>query len=417
MTTKRKYSDTSESIFTGKRLRNILAILFVLALLVSGAFATTGTDATTPLPEGRDLNIPPVPVGGVALNPILTHFHPTGLLSIPQLENWNLPGGTDDGGQEKLIVTDGPNGDGRVGIMLINSGAGSVIHAFAEHDPAKMFASIQELEASYSSEVLQGAWVSYTTWREVSRRIEGDTSIIDFELTITGDRSGLQNTDNFRARQLSRLENGWLVVMRLVAPNINAVLLDQLQNVVWANQRLYTGALAAPLSWNAIIDDTERYVVRYPSQWTYIEGVPGSPYSVQGDLVRPGTNLADNVTITTNTAPDAAVGNEVEARAWITANIPNATILRALPDTADMWTVSYSVPDADGNARSSITSLRRAEGKLYIVTIRLSARGLDLLDPAVTVAYPELDWIRDSLMIIPAEAIVRGLPTVPQPPQ
>lgn len=407
MTTKRRYA-TSEPVFTAKRIRNILAVLFVITLLVSGAFATTGTNVVNQAMTSRNASFPVVPETGTPLIPVRTQFHPTGLISLPALQDWNPPG-TEDGGLEKLVVSDGPNGTGRVGIMLINSSALSVIHAFAEHDDAKVYNTVQELDASYTRDALQGAWASYTRWTELSRRIEGDLSVIEFELQLEGDRSGVQNTDVYRARQLSRMENGWLLVMRLVAPENNTALLDRLQQTLWPRQRLYVTALTAPLSWNAIIDEAERYIVRYPSQWTLGGGAPNNPFTVTGPLISPTTGTADEVTLTTRTYPDAPMTNEAEARAWVTANVPGAVTLRAVQDTPDMWTVSYSVPDADGNARSGISTMKRAEGKLYVITIRVSGRGLDLLDPVVTPNYPEMAWIRASLTVVPADALATSI--------
>jgi hypothetical protein len=407
-------SDTKSA--AGRTLR-ILAVLFIILILgiTSLPFAGVTVPAldSTPTPDlsaqGVAQGFPTVPPGGTSVTAAYTHFHPTGIISMPKLVNWDLPGE----GAEETALSPNNTGFGRVGLMFINSVAQSVVHGFIERDATRPVTSIQDLDSRYDNDYLNAAWKDYTGgWRETGRRIEIDTSIIDLELTLTQEGpDGSRTTFVYAARQISRLDQEWTVTLRLVAPNNNTALLDQLQQSVWSQFAVWRVMLDGQASWPAIADYAAGYLLKYPTGWRRIEGAPGRPYVVVGEV---GSGL---MTLTTRLVPGAAPQTEADARAWLAENTPRATVNRVVAETLNGtpgFSLSYADPDPDGNQRSAVTTLLNGpDGSTFVLTQQWTVRGIDLLDVTNVIVPPDLLRIRASFFALPRAELAATATPIP----
>lgn len=343
------------------------------ALMFAAIFALSGLQAFTPLDTLATITptldplarpFPTVPPEGTAVTQTGVYFHGSGLFSLPQVQGWNRP---IDDPEETLAATAGQS-TSRAGVTFINSEAQSVIHAYAESDPRRSLATVDDLSAYYSPAMLNEAWAQYTGgWRELNRRVEDDALVINFELTFSD--------QTYLGRQISRLDGEWLKVLRIVAPNNNPALLDKLTDALAPNFRLWRESLAAPLDWKTIADSG--YLIRYPSDWTQIDGGAGRPYTVSG--------IVDGVRyrLTTRAESSAPLQVEDQARTWLQNAAPRAQVQTMQPLSQGEVTgyqIAFQDADADGNRRSSLALLLNGEEETLLVAILQSERGgVDLL--------------------------------------
>ncbi len=399
---------------TGQRALRIIALLFFVAIFglsglqLSRPNTTPGsTDvAATPLPGSPTaITFPPVPAGGTVLTADYTYVHPSAIFSITHLQGWDLPA---QAGEERTDPTSSATRLSRAGATFINGAAYSVLHLFAENDPQRAAQTLDQLDKYYDKANLDAAWQNFSGgYKELDRKTDGDKFIIDFDLYLNG--------NTYLARQISHFDHGWLLVSRLVAPDNNAQLLDQLQTVTWNTFTLYPNETTTPITWSAVADTAMGYVLKYPASWNQSSGAPGLPYLITGTL-----NTV-TVTLTTGAVSGKAVKSEAEVRAWVAALNPKNTVQTVAPTTsgdASGFNVSFSDPDPDGNPRSAISLLiNGVNGTLYTATYITTLRNLDLLNSADTSIPPELAQSRGSLLLLPVAKLVPTLtPTMTPTP-
>lgn len=408
---------TTNQHYSQNRALRILAVLFfvgvlVLATLPNVGITSTSTSTASFTPASNQNPMPDVPAGGTVVNITRTYFHTSGLIGVPKLFEWDLPQG---GGEENILPSDAAAFQ-RAGIMFINSNAQSVVHTFAERDPNFAPTSIADLDKHFTAAYLAQAWKDYTGgWRELGRRTEGDTHVIDFELKVDtpAQQGGGNLTATYLGRQIAKLDNGWVMVIRLVAPPNNLELLNRLQAVVVPNFRLYLTALGSPTNWSSITDFALGYVVKFPPTWNLLEGSAGSPYTVVGKIGN------ETITMTTRVQAATTIQDEAAAQAWVVTAVPKATIVRASAtgiNGLQGFIVAYSDPDPDGNQRSAVTVLLNGPtNRVFVITQQYSARGLDLSDVNNVNLPPELRQSRESFFIVPTNDLAvtaTPMPTV-----
>jgi len=396
----------------------VLAVLLTVIILVTAVYGLTGTQTTVAVtPTASALTpttvpvvvFPTVPPGGTTLTAAYTYFHPSGLLSLPYLLGWDLP---DNGGEE---VTEPPAPAAgttpdaskpqitRVGATFINNETLSVIHVFAEKDPSRKAQSVADLDAYYTKDNLNGAWANFTGgWTETNRGAQGDLYILNFELKL--------NNSTYLARIVSRFSGEWLVVSRLVVPNNNPQLLDQLQNAIFPKIQIWTQALTVPLTWRAVADPVSGYVVKFPSEWHLVDGAPGYPYTITAPL---GT---DTITMTTHGESSTGIKSQDDVLTYTKKTWPNSTVqtIKAITiGTTTGFSVSYTSPDSDGNQHSAVASLLNANGMLYVINFQSLTRKGDLLDETNKDIPAELAQVRNSFFALPMNQMVPTLTPSP----
>jgi hypothetical protein len=403
---KKAQPDTSLNL---KRIGALLLIVvFVMAGVISITPQNTAQNFTPTEPPIGGVVFPTVPPGGVLIVADYTYFHSSGLISLPYIHDWDFaPQSAEQGPEQRVEPVGTPGTPGSTqstlaGVTFINSKTLSVIHAYAERDPSRNTTNAETLNSYFNNEILNQAWVNFKSgWSELNRKTENDTVIINFELRLD---------DNV---YLARMEQDWMMVLRLVVPNNNPLLLDQLQTAVWPQYRLWPQSLNSPISWTSVVDYALGYIVKYPPDWRKLDGVPGQPFTVSGVLG------ADTFTLITRAEPGKAVKTEDEARAYVKANWPNSTAQTVKTEThgdTSGFAVSYINPDSDGNQRSAVvTLLNGANGTLYVANLQSSGRGQDLL--VDTQAPPDLARIRSSFFVVPTQNLLpTAIPTITPTP-
>lgn len=393
------YQDKRKSSAPQYRWLRIAGVFLFVALFALSALPLNQfTDPTSSLgttPEAAQ-GLPAVPAGGTPVRLGQTYYHPTGLFSVPGVETWVLP---QDGAE--TITPRVENLLSRAGATFVNNDVGSVTHAFVENEPSRNLATPQDLNTYYTSEVLAEGWRNYDGgWTETERRVEEGRIVINFDLK--------HGTLTYLGRQISRMEQNWLMVLRLVAPTNNPALLDALEAAYAPGFRLWLQAKNAPMNWASLIDKAAGYIVRYPPEWRQIDGAPGRPYTISGKL-----GQYDWTMIAAHT-PGQTVKTEDEARAWLLRTYPNAVVQTVKTETFNESvpiSLSYTVPDADGNRRSQVITLLSGNNSLY--TVRLQGGSGDLLTDSTLPA--EFSMIRSTFFLIPFEAALPTPTPAPSP--
>jgi hypothetical protein len=389
-------------------LYRVGALILIFVFVFAGVLTANNTTTVTATPTVDRLQpptivFPTVPPGGTSVVADYTYFHSSGLMSLPHLVGWDPAAqGSDQGPEQRVepVGTPGAPGSSQstlVGVTFINSAALSVVHAFSEKDPARKATTLQQLDQYYDKANLDQAWSNFKGgWTELNRRTEGDLFIINFELRLD------QNT--YLGRQISRFNQDWLMVLRLVTPNNNPALLDQLQNAILPTYHIWPQTLSTPLSWSAIADYAAGYLIKYPPDWRKVDGSIGRPFTVSGTLG------PDTITLVTHSEPGKTIKTEDDARNWIKTSLPNAAIQTVKAETRGDTTgfsVSYTIPDADGNQQSAVvTLLNGAKETLCIANLQSSARGQNLLDESNKAISPDLARVRGSFMTLPLDQLV-----------
>ncbi|MCS6872777.1 MAG: hypothetical protein RML95_00750 [Anaerolineae bacterium] len=388
-------SEYGKNVGVGMRTLRILGVGFLILIFVASAlpFDTAGTPQAAPQTPASSAAHPSVPVGGTPVTVTGTYVHPSGMFSVPTVSGWELPG---ESPEESIAATpDQPIT--RAGAVFVNVSVASVVHVFVENNPQANLRAPEDLQAYYTSEQVGLAWTQYNGgWREIGRRTEGDTLIIDTEMT----HEGLV----YLGRQFSRLQDRWLMVMRLVVPNNNPSLLERLQAVYQPHFDLWQTSMSAPMDWRTLADTVSGYLIRFPNAWRQEDGKQGATYTISGEL------NGQRYRLNTYAVPNTAVSSEESARAWIAANYPRVTIQTVQSETRGTfngYTVSFLAPDPDGNQRSLVATLLNGESALYVAVLQTFAEGRDLLSTADSSIPPELLRIRQTftpIRLVPPSA-------------
>jgi hypothetical protein len=387
-----------------RRILQLAGVLFLVVVFVIPVIAPTFGTQTTP-PESTatldplSLPFPTVPPNGFPVVISEAYFHPTGLFSLPKLEGWDKPPATGTDQPEEVRVPATANDLRRAGVTFTSSSTGSVIHAFVEQDPLTELGNVQAFDKLYTTENLNSAWTKYTSWRELERHVEGDLFVINFELRY--------NEQTYLGRQISRLDHTWNVVLRLVTPNNDPQLMEDLQRVLVAGFQFYPRAATVPINWATIADSG--YMIRYPPDWRQLDGSPNHPYTISGKLGQATFTLLTH-------SFDGQVKTEADVRAWVQTTAPNAKVLTVQAESvqsAPGFSVSYTYADADGK-RYSVVAMLLNSAKNTVAVASLQTDGeRDLLKAGSAPA--ELDQIRGTFFLPPLNFTVPPPAPTPTP--
>lgn len=235
------------------------------------------------------------------------------------------------------------------------------------------------------------AWGSYEGFTETSRTV-GDSIIIDFELGLGG--------QTYLARQIAWMDEDWVRLVRLVVPDNNPALLDQLQEMIVPTFISYDDQRGTSPTWVAYSDTERRLLIRHPN-WVLVSG--GSVPILEAPLLPASMIL--------RVQEETLLSSLDEAEAFVQETLrPEAAILSSQATNREYgngYMVSFSHRDNEGNPVSALAVLLNDDANnLYIAEIRLTQSGVDLLQPNETPEYQELRSIADSFMILPPEGAV-----------
>ena len=393
---------------TERALRIVALVALVLIFGLSGlqlaqnGLAKVGVTPTAGSGSATPFTFPTVPPGGTTIQFAKTYIHPTGLFSISQPIGWDMPPGSEENTNTSNPVTQGAGTPGtsqltRAGVTFIDSNTLSVIHVYTEHNSASQFATIQDLDKSYDAAYFKAAWANFTGGsKETSRTTDNNQSVVSFTLSLNG--------NTYLGRQISVLDHGWVKAIRLVTPDNNPGLMDNLQNTVWPTMQFFPVEANTPMTYPVIVDPVFGYVMRYLPNWAFITGAAGTPFVVSGSASGiPGK-------LTSFGEPGKQINSEADVRAWVAAHSASATVQTVQPATingASGFNVSYQMADADGNVSSAVSTLLNGAKSLIVATFTVNTPKLDLL--GTTNVPPDLATMRNTLLVIPASSLVPTL--------
>ncbi len=276
--------------------------------------------------------------------------------------------------------------------MFINYLINSVVAVYAEKPSSLRLNGIQDASAYFNARYFDNSWANYSGgYTETSRRIAGDHLIIEFKLRDQG--------KDYVARQVSRLDKGWLLTLRMTVQDNDSELLNRLDQKLTPGFTFYPEVAAAPIFWATLRDPAATtappYFVKYPAQWIFVSALNGA------NSVVSGANVLMNVT----TEPNKVIGSAQSARVWVTATQADAKIVTVKPETRGTvrgFSVSYQYTNSDGKPQSSVATLLNGPNKtLYALLIRTSLANVDLLSSAADSLMPDLPRVRATFTLLP----------------
>lgn len=245
---------------------------------------------------------------------------------------------------------------------------------------------VTDLNAEFTEGALQQSWRLYEnarpTSREMARRDEGDTLVVDFELIYQG--------RNFLARHIAWTDGTRIFVVRVVTPDNARDELLRLLDGVRAGFVSYNQT--TPEDWTMFFDEQYRHSIRFPSTWRLTDsgrGVPASIEGAQGEVLR------------VEALPGTPVTDEAAARAWVEQSRPGAAILSVQPVTRGELSgfgVAYTFENLDGDPQSAYTILLNGDTVVHVATLRFNAANVDL-NATTEPQYEELKTILNTFSL------------------
>lgn len=324
------------------------------------------TPQPTPFPEPT---MPPPP-DTAAIDFDSRYLHRSGLFTIGAPTGWSPA--SDSSSADEL----------RAG--LNNSEVQSVVELRVNKNHAGL-SDAESLSDFLDATWLGHTWSGYTGWDETSRKILGD-EVLQIDFNVRRGRSHLI------ARQESWIEDGDIYSARVVtAENASRELKYLLRGLANSVERVGDYA-SAPYDWDAYFDNSDKHMVRFPSNWEVTDSADGLPATIEGDSLVLVVGTAD----VTLASEDAAMDWTESWRSGVKARSARAVEVAG----ATGYQVSYRLKTLDGAlASGSMMMLRGTDDQVHIANIRMPHLDEDLLtvDPA---EYPWLA-VLESFRLLP----------------
>jgi hypothetical protein len=339
---------------TGAQRASIILGVFMAVVMIGGVIVPLlgGNNPTSPSTSPTDAPVPtfPPPISDLTTVSFDEYYlHPTGLFMIAQPT-----------GYEVSQPTSAPT---IAQVNMVNSTALSVIDAYVEDPGAPITADA--LDARFDQATLAQSWSRFNSWEELSRRMDGDTLLIDFQVE-------LQN-QIYVARQKVWTDGDWIFVVRVLAPDNATDFLVATLNALAGTMQPFKAFAGTPFDWQAYYDHLLNHIIRYPSGWSVTDSAPGRPASITGTA---GELLRVEAQANTTVADAAA------AQGWVESQRSGATVLSAAPVTRDDssgFAVAYTFSSVDGDPQSGLAVLLNgSDGTLHVANLRFPAENVDL---------------------------------------
>lgn len=367
---------------SGARRASIILGVFMAVVLVAGAILplfTQNQPTTTQTIQPTDAPVPTFPSPIADFSTLAfdqNYLHPTGLFMIAQPTGFDVS-------QPNSSVTIAQ-------VNMVDQAALSVIDAYVE-DPGGAITTA-DLDARFNETTLDQSWSRFNNWTELSRRVDGDSLVIDFEVI-------LQNM-TYVARQRVWTDGDWIYVVRVLAPE-NATdflvyVLDQLSGTM----QPFKVFVGTPFDWQSYYDHLLSHIIRYPSGWVVADSAPGRPASITG---------TSGEVLRVEAYANTSIADEDAARAWVESQRAGATILSAAPATRDDvsgFSVAYAYRTADGAPQSGLAVLLNGEdGTLHTANLRFAAEEVDLNAVDITAETPAAEVTPEAEATAEAETV------------
>jgi hypothetical protein len=239
-----------------------------------------------------------------------------------------------------------------------------------------------------TSDYFSDAWADYDSSSETSRTV-GDTVTVDFDLKAFG--------VDFLGRQIAWLDGDWLHMIRIIVPDNNPALLDELTRLEPPTFISFDDQRTGDFNYVAYEDHVQGFLLRHPL-WQIVSGTPGSP-AIFDDPV-------SDTRLFVRSFEDTPLGSLEEAENYLTETYrPGSEVIASQVTTRQFgegYMVSYRDVDNESNEISGmVVLLNDVAGKLHVADVRLNEAGIDLLSSEFGTTELRIRNILNTFMPLP----------------
>jgi hypothetical protein len=330
-----------------QRFSVFLGVLLVFATL-AGAFLpmiqnSLASNQQQVSPTQTPVPTVPAPPDTALINFNEVYLHPSGLFTASIPTGWQITSEVNTTG-EALVTMQNPAALSVVEIRVIRPTSEILLDT-----PTNM-------GAYFNAEWLNASWRQYTNPREDQRRVEGDRLIMDFTLN--------QRSQTYAARQVAFDDDTWIYAIRVVTPSNATDALQYVLDGVVASVRPLRNYVGQPLDWFGYFDNTNKFMIRYPSTWSLVDAADGAPASIMGTNAQLRVEAA-NLDIATSEAASAYVTG---LRSGITVLSVNEVVVQGVAG----YRVAYTLTTLDGTSQSGLVLILNNGTSNYIANVLLT---------------------------------------------
>lgn len=279
--------------------------------------------------------------------------------------------------------------------MIIQSGRRLVVIHYSVQ-PGVEFEALDSLSENYLTEAHYAEeWGNYDAWEETGREVTDEAVIVDFDLRADEVR--------YLGRDLTRLEDGTLYLIRIVVPANNRPLLEALAEASLPGFYPYEQLAALPPAWSAYVDQQLGFVLKYPPGWATVAGAPGRPATLR-------SGSGEQAIIRLDAQAGRPLASPDDAEAWVLEAEADAEVTGVEPvehPTASGYRVAYTYRDPSGDRHSALAVLLNDDaGALFVANLQLGAANVDLLDSEGLSDALSQAWraVVEGFMVLPPDA-------------
>jgi hypothetical protein len=325
----------------------------IVAMLSSTIMSIFNINPQTPVAQPTPTAAPtvPAPPDTASISFDQTYVHPSGLFSVGVPTGWT-PDTPINAPDETQTTMRNPSALSLLEIRIVRPVEGTTV------------ASADDLNAFFNEDWLGSSWIEYSDWSESTRRIEGDRSIIDFNLSRSG--------QDYVARQVAYTDGTWIYAIRGVVPSNAASALVYLLDNLGSSLHVVDRFVGAPLDYDGYVSTSAGHLIRFSQAWTVTDAAEGAPASIAGA----GTQLR----VETLAAP---VASAADAEAYVSGLRSGITVLSTKEVTqfdASGYQVAYSLANVDGGSESGAVLILNGENNAHVANVLLTTAGTNLND-------------------------------------
>ncbi|MCQ3932368.1 MAG: hypothetical protein DPW16_18110 [Chloroflexi bacterium] len=333
------------------------------------------------MPTPTSLVAPTLEPGIPQITILDPHIHGTGLFQFFQP------------GDDWYLERDDYNPDyQRASTIYISPSRLSVIHAFIEIGVT--YYSLQEVnDLSYTDSFFNVEWGQFKSWRITNWQVTDDLITIEFAL-----EDGRNELLKYIARQISWLEDDWLYTIRIVVPDNNQILLDQLFELASPTMIGYQNIGTLPLvGWHQFSDQSHRVMIKLPNDSRRISGSSGQPMTYVTSAIGDGRITIQRIANQSITSLDAV-------QTFLDTIYDDVTIIDSHlieQAFATGYQVTYVYKTLSGDlVKVLAVLLNDTEGNLYLAELSIPEQGSKNLTQQMIV---ERQIIRSFTVLAPPE--------------
>lgn len=347
-----------------------ISVVMIFAMLSSTIMSIFNINPQNPIVQPTATPAPtvPAPPDTASISFDQTYIHPSGLFSVGVPTGWTPDTPINAVGETQTTMRN-PSALSLLEVRIVQPVEGTTV------------ASVDDLNAFFTEDWLASSWIEYGEWSESTRRTEGDRSIIDFNLSRSG--------QDYVARQVAYTDGTWIYAIRGVVPSNAASALVYLIDNLSSSLHVVDRFVGAPLDWEGYLSAGDGHLIRFPQAWTVTDAREGAPASIAGD----GAQLR----VETLAAP---VASAADAEAYVSSLRSGITVLSTEEVTqfdASGYQVAYTLANVDGGTESGAVLILNGESNAHVANVLLTTTADTNLNDADAAAEDTPQAVKDAL--------------------